>query len=94
MEMQKSANGVLVLVLGILSFAGFGPLTGLPAWIIGNGSLRDIREGRADADEQGMVQAGRVLGMIACILFGFAMCVAFAWIGFLAALIGGAAASS
>ena len=66
--MQRSANGVLILILGILSWVGFGCLTGIPAWIMGNQSVKDIQSGRADANEMGMVQAGRILGMINCIL--------------------------
>ena len=66
--MQRSANGLLILVLGILSLVGFGCLTGLPAWIMGNSSLAAIDRGEADANERGMVQVGRVLGMVCCIL--------------------------
>ncbi|MBN9503698.1 MAG: hypothetical protein BGO01_05000 [Armatimonadetes bacterium 55-13] len=65
---MKSANGVLILVLGILSWVGFGCLAGIPAWIMGNSALREIDSGRADPSERGIVQAGRILGMVNCIL--------------------------
>ena len=72
---MKSANGVLILVLGILSFVAFGILTGLPAWIMGNASLRDIDNGLADPSERGMVQAGRILGIITTILSCIGLCI-------------------
>ncbi len=72
---MKSANGVLILVLGILSFVAFGILTGLPAWIMGNASLRDIDNGLADPSERGMVQAGRILGILTTILSCIGLCI-------------------
>ena len=65
---MKSANGVVILVLGILSLVGFGCLTGLPAWIMGNSALKEIESGQADPSERGLVQAGRIIGMIMSIL--------------------------
>lgn len=65
---MKSANGVVILVLGILSLVGFGCLTGLPAWIMGNSAMKEIDSGRADPSERGLVQAGRIIGMIMTIL--------------------------
>jgi len=61
---QRSANGVLILVLGILSVTGFGILTGLPAWIMGNTALDQIDRGEADSGERQMVVIGRFLGML------------------------------
>jgi hypothetical protein len=81
--MQKS-SGVLVLILGILSFTGFGCLTGLPAWIIGNQSLKDIDRGASDPNDRGLVQAGRILGMVSCIIV-------FAIVGFYFLVIAGVA---
>lgn len=75
---MKSANGVLILVLGILSFVGFGFVTGLPAWIMGNSALRDIEAGVADPSEQSMVQIGRILGMIMTILSVLGICLGIA----------------
>ncbi len=65
---MKSANGVLILILGILSLVMFGCLTGIPAWVMGNNALREIDSGMADPNERGMVVAGRILGMISTIL--------------------------
>lgn len=65
---QRPSNGVLVLVLGILAWVGCSFFTGIPAWIIGNNSLRDIDRGYADPSDRGLVQAGRILGIINVIL--------------------------
>lgn len=65
---MKSANGVLILILGIASWVGFGCLAGIPAWILGNIAVKDIQEGRADPSELGLVNAGRILGMINTII--------------------------
>lgn len=64
----SNGKGVLVLILGILGLVGCLPL-GTVAWILGNSALKDIRAGRTDPGEQGIVVAGRVLGIIAtCIM--------------------------
>lgn len=65
---MKSANGVLILILGILSLIGFGCFTGLPAWIMGRSALREIDSGQADPSERGLVQAGMIIGMIMTII--------------------------
>jgi Trk-type K+ transport system membrane component len=83
--MQRSANGTLVLVLGILSWVGFGCLAGLPAWLIGNQSLKSIDRGEADASERGIVQVGRILGMINCIIVTVVVIV---WILAIAGIVG------
>jgi hypothetical protein len=64
-------RGGTILALGIISLVIFpyatvvcGPL----AWIMGNTDLAEIRAGRMDSSGEGMVQAGRVLGMISTIL--------------------------
>jgi hypothetical protein len=64
-------RGGTILALGIISLVIFpyttvvcGPL----AWIMGNTDLAEIRAGRMDPSGEGMVQAGRVLGMISTIL--------------------------
>jgi len=88
---MKSANGVLILILGILSITGFGCFTGLPAWIMGNSALKEIDSGLADPNERGMVQAGRLIGMIMTILTFVGFCI---WLIFVAGMIGLAAASN
>jgi hypothetical protein len=63
-------RGGTILALGIISFV-FLPcavICGPAAWIMGNTDLAEMRAGRMDPSGEGMVQAGRVLGMIAAIL--------------------------
>jgi hypothetical protein len=65
-------RGGVILALGIISLVIFpystivcGPL----AWILGTADLAEIRAGRMDETGEGLVQAGRVLGIIStCIL--------------------------
>ena len=64
MNRPPPANGVSILILGILSMVGLGALTGIPGWIIGRNALRDIKLGYADPAEQGMVTAGMVLSIV------------------------------
>lgn len=85
---MKSANGVLILILGVLSLVGFGCVTGIPAWIMGNIALKEIDSGMADPNERGLVQAGRILGMIATILAILAVCI---WLAAVFGIIGLAA---
>jgi hypothetical protein len=87
----EAHRGVLILVFGILGIV-FCPIFGIFAWIWGNEDMPKFKSGRMEADGEGMTQAGRVLGIIACCLiflwiaiFGLAMC---------GALVGGGAASS
>lgn len=71
----RPANGTLILVLGILSLTVCGIFTGIPAWVMGNNSLRDIDAGYADSSERGLVQAGKICGIISVCLncLGFAL---------------------
>ena len=70
MKPYKSGNGALILVLGILSIVSLGFIAGIPAWILGNKALREINQGILDPREQGITQAGRLLGIISTCLSG------------------------
>jgi hypothetical protein len=65
-------HGAVILTLGIMALVLL-PFTawncGPMAWLMGNSDLAEIRAGRMDPDGEGIVQAGRVLGMIALGLF-------------------------
>lgn len=65
---MKSANGVLVLILGILSLVLCGCLTGIPAIIMGSNGLKAIASGEADPGEKTLVQIGWILGIIGTVL--------------------------
>ncbi len=62
-------RGTLILVLGILSLFMCQPL-GIVAWVLANGDLRDMDEGRMDPTGRSNTEVGRILGMIAFILLG------------------------
>jgi hypothetical protein len=91
---MKSSNGVLILVLGILSWVGFGPLTGIAAWVMGNSALKEIDAGIADPSERQFVQVGKILGMINTILFGIGMCIGLIFMVLALGLFGLAAGSA
>jgi hypothetical protein len=65
---MKAHRGVLILVLGILSFVGCSIFTAIPAWIMGNNDLKEMDAGAMDPSGRGLTNAGKILGMIACIL--------------------------
>jgi len=81
---MRPHRATLILVLGILSFLGCGIFTAIPAWIMGNADLKDMDAGVMDPSGRGMTSAGKVLGMIACILtiVGFAIVIAMLLLGF------------
>jgi hypothetical protein len=57
-------RAVLILVLGILSLVCCGLVTGIAAWIMGNSALREIDASGGAIGGRGMVQAGRICGII------------------------------
>jgi hypothetical protein len=65
---MKPHRGVLILVLGILSFFGCSIFTAIPAWVMGNADLKDMDAGTMDPAGRGMTQAGKILGIIAVVL--------------------------
>ena len=65
---MKPHRGVLILVLGILSFFGCSIFSAIPAWIMGNSDLKEMDAGTMDPAGRGMTQAGKVLGIIAVVL--------------------------
>jgi hypothetical protein len=64
---MKPHRGTLILVLGILGLVICGPL-GIAAWIMGNGDLKEMDAGALDPSGRSLTNAGRICGMIACIL--------------------------
>ena len=86
-----STNATLILVLGILGIVVCAPL-GIVAWIMGNNALRELDQGFGDPSTRGMVVAGRILGIIATVLFAIGCVGAIVWfILFFVALAGASA---
>lgn len=57
----------MILVLGILGLVVCGPL-GIAAWVMGNTDLKEMDAGTMDPSGRSNTSAGRICGMIACIL--------------------------
>ena len=77
---MKPHRGVLILVLGILSFVlGCGIFTAIPAWVMGNGDIKLMDAGAMDPTGRGMTNAGRILGIINTVLtvVGFVILIGF-----------------
>ena len=70
---MKPHRGTLVLVLGILGLVLCGIFTGIPAWIMGSGDLKEIDAGTMDPSGRGITQAGKILGMVSCALTALAV---------------------
>lgn len=61
-------RGVVVLVLGILGLVVCF-ICGIIAWVMGKNDLRQMDAGVMDPSGRGLTQAGKICGMISCILF-------------------------
>ena len=64
---MKPHRGTLILVLGILGLVVCAPV-GIVAWVMGASDLKEIDAGTMDPTGRGNTQAGKICGMIACIL--------------------------
>ena len=63
----KPHRGGMILafgIVGILCCIIFAIL----AWVMGNADLKEMAAGRMDRSGEGMTKAGKIIGMIACIL--------------------------
>jgi hypothetical protein len=78
---MKPHRGTLILVLGILGLVVCGPV-GIAAWVMGGSDLKEMDAGTMDPSGRGTTQAGKICGMIACIL----MIIGFVIFGLLFAL--------
>ncbi len=64
---MKPHRGTLILVLGILSLVVCPPI-GIVAWVMGSADLKEMDAGTMDPSGRGTTQAGKICGMIECIL--------------------------
>lgn len=88
MPAPRSQKATIILVLGILGIVCcqvFGPI----AWIMGRTELAKIRQGLISAQDEGMVKAGMILGIIGTILFALVLLwvVFFGGLAFLGAMM-------
>lgn len=68
-----NVNGGLILILGIFSIFCCQIILGPVAWIMGTNAMAAIESGRADPSQSGMANAGRICGIIGCIVFCLAV---------------------
>lgn len=87
-------RGTLILVLGILGIVLCAVLAPF-AWMMGNTDLREMAAGRMDRSGEGLVQAGRICGIIGTVLLIVSVlivCLYFAVIIFFVGMVGAAGA--
>ncbi len=61
-------RGGVILTLGILGLV-VCPLLGIAAWQMGNNDLDQMNYGRMETAGRDLTSAGRVLGMVATVIF-------------------------
>jgi hypothetical protein len=60
-------RGGLILAFGLIGFLVCLPF-GIAAWVMANNDLREMAAGRMDRAGEGLTQAGKIIGIIACCL--------------------------
>jgi hypothetical protein len=61
---MKPHRGTLILVLGILSIPCCGLFTGIPAWVMATGDLKQMDAGMMDPAGRSNTNGGRICGII------------------------------
>jgi len=61
-------RGTMILVFGILGLVVCMPL-GIVAWVMGSTDLKAMDAGTMDPEGRSITQAGKIIGMIATILY-------------------------
>lgn len=60
---QIEGRSTLIITLGVLALIILGPISGVPAWIMANRDLRDIREGIISPQAYHRLATGRRLAI-------------------------------
>lgn len=84
--MIEHPKGTTILILGILGLVCCSPL-GVAAFFMGNTALKEIDAAPGRYSNRGVVQAGRICGIISCVLLALSILWLFA-LGGLAAISG------
>ncbi len=72
-------RGGLILALGAAGLiTSCGPL-GIVAWILGNGDLKAMGEGRMDPEGRQLTQVGKILGMVSVMIMVAVFCIGLGW---------------
>jgi len=72
-EALSPHHGRLPLILGLVGLFCCGFITGLPAWIIARGDLKQMSHGKMDPTGKGLARAGLYLGIFSTIFWGLAV---------------------
>lgn len=65
---QTHPNGTTILVLGIVGLVLCAPL-GIVSWVMGNKALKEIDASGRTYTNRGNIQAGKIIGIIAVVLW-------------------------
>ncbi|MFB3892373.1 MAG: hypothetical protein ACE15C_10170 [Phycisphaerae bacterium] len=60
-------RGTMILVFGLVGFFCC-IIFAILAWVMGNGDLKKMAAGQMDRSGEGLTKAGKIIGMVACIL--------------------------
>ena len=63
----KAHRGVMILVFGILGILCC-IIFAILAWVMGGKDLKAMAEGQMDPSGEGLTKAGKILGIIGCVL--------------------------
>ena len=69
---MRPHRGATVLVLGILGIV-FCFITGIIAWVMGSGDLREMKEGLRDPEGESLTRAGMICGIVGTCLAALAI---------------------
>lgn len=73
---QIRSNSTIVLVLGILGLVLIGLFGSIPAWVWGNSLIRQAQEAGLPEDITQNARIGKILGIIAVVLWGLGIVLA------------------
>lgn len=65
----KSQRGSIVLLLGVAGFVAICPIFSVLAWVWGSADMREMKMGHMDYKGLRATQAGRMLGMVAALIW-------------------------
>jgi len=79
-QYPEKSQTVLVFVLGLCGLV-ICQLLGPVAWYLGNQELAGIDAGRRPADQRGLAQAGRIMGIVGSVLIALLVIVGLLFVG-------------
>ena len=83
-------RGGLMLALGIIGLV-VCPIVGIAAWMMAANDLKAMDEGRMDPEGRQFTQVGKILGIVATILFIIQMVLLLMYVVFFVVLVGAGA---